>query len=59
MVHGFVTPEGRFQDLRVLGSVETWEAEMVLAVLEQWHFRPSHREGKAIRIEVLVAIPAE
>jgi hypothetical protein len=59
MVHGFVSTAGRLLDLRVLGNAETWEAEMVLAVLEQWEFRPAHRDGKAVRVEVLLAIPAE
>jgi hypothetical protein len=59
MVHGFITEAGRFRDLRVLGHVEDYEAAMVLAVLEQWEFRPAHHDGKPIRVEVLVAIPAE
>jgi hypothetical protein len=59
MVHGFITEAGRFRDLRVLGHVEDYEAAMVLAVLEQWEFRPAHHGGKPIRVEVLLAIPAE
>jgi hypothetical protein len=59
MVHGFVSPAGRFQNLRVLGAVPARDAELVLAVLEQWEFRPAARQGQPVRVEILLAIPAE
>ena len=59
MVHGMITAEGRFQDLRVLGATEPLEAAMVLGVLEQWEFRPAMRDRQGIRVEILLAIPAE
>ncbi|MGD0013460.1 MAG: energy transducer TonB [Bryobacteraceae bacterium] len=59
MVHGFVSPAGRFQNLRVLGAVPARDADLVLAVLEQWEFRPAMRQGQPVRVEILLAIPAE
>lgn len=59
MVHGTITADGRFQDLRVLGATEPLEAAMVLGVLEQWEFRPAMRDRQGIRVEILLAIPAE
>jgi len=58
VVHGMVTAEGRFQDLRVLGTVESWEADAVTAVLSGWEFRPASRDGVPVRVEALLAIPA-
>jgi hypothetical protein len=57
MVHGYITLEGRFSDLRVLGVSEPSETEMVLAVLEQWEFRPASRDGFPRRVEILLVIP--
>ncbi len=59
MVQGYITVEGRFRDLKVLTASSASEAEMVLAVLEQWEFRPATRDGKPLQVEILLAIPAE
>jgi len=59
MVHGYVTVEGRFRDLKVLSASAPNEAEMVEAVLEKWEFRPASRNAKPIEVETLLAIPAE
>jgi hypothetical protein len=59
MVHGYVTVEGRFRDLKVLSASAANEAEMVEAVLEKWEFRPASRNAKPIEVEILLAIPAE
>ncbi|HEY1207236.1 MAG: hypothetical protein ABSH46_19935 [Bryobacteraceae bacterium] len=59
MVHGYITVEGRFRDLKVLSASAASEAEMVEAVLEQWEFRPASRDGKPLQVEILLAIPAE
>ena len=59
MVHGYITAEGHFRDIKVLAADSTGEAEMVLAVLEQWEFRAASRDRKPIEVEILLAIPAE
>jgi hypothetical protein len=57
MVHGFIDAEGRFQELRILGVTDAYETQVVLMVLGQWQFRPSMRDGQAVRVEMLLAIP--
>ena len=59
MVHGLVATTGRFQDLSILGSTEVLETAMVLGVLDQWEFRPATQDGRAVSVEILLAIPAE
>jgi hypothetical protein len=59
MVHGLITTMGRFQDLSILGSTEVSDTAMVLGVLEQWEFRPATQDGRAVSVEILLAIPAE
>lgn len=59
MVHGFIGANGRFQDIRVLGTGDARENADVIAVLELWEFRPATRQGQPMRVEMLLAIPAE
>jgi hypothetical protein len=59
MVHGYITPQGRFRDLKVLGASASSEAEMVLAVLDQWEFRAASRDGQPLEVEILLAIPTD
>jgi len=59
MVHGYITEAGKFQDLRVLGAGDPVEQSGVLDVLERWEFRPAERGGSPVRVEVLLAIPAQ
>jgi len=57
MVHGFLDAAGRFEQLEVLRAADREEAQSVLPVLERWEFRPATREGRPIRVEILLAIP--
>ncbi len=59
MVHGFITAQGRFEDLRVLGGRDSWYAAVALEALSRWEFRPAILERQPARVEVLVAIPPE
>jgi hypothetical protein len=59
MIHGIITAEGTFETLHVLGARDPRESAALLAVLEQWEFRPAMRQGKPVRIEILLAIPGE
>ena len=59
MVHGNITAAGKFEGLRILGATDPNETEIVLSVLEQWQFRPAMRDGAPLRVEILLAIPAE
>ncbi|MGO9095427.1 MAG: hypothetical protein ACLQGV_09400 [Bryobacteraceae bacterium] len=59
MAHGFIGANGRFQDLGILGKGDASESAQAIAVLEQWEFRPASQNGAPVRVEILLAIPAE
>jgi hypothetical protein len=59
MLHGFITAEGRFEGLRPLGAHDDADLAATSAALEGWTFRPATREGRPLRVEILLAIPAE
>jgi hypothetical protein len=58
VIHGFVSESGRFQELRVIrhGLPET--DEILLSCLKAWEFRPASRDGQAVQVEVLLAVPS-
>jgi hypothetical protein len=57
VVHGFLEVSGRLENLRVLGAGGAEEAPSLLPVLQQWELRPATQDGRAVRVEVLLAIP--
>ncbi len=59
MLHGYITAEGRFEDLTVLSTGDPEEHANVMAILERWQFRPAMQQDNPVRVEVLVAIPSE
>jgi hypothetical protein len=59
MAHGFIAANGRFQDLSVLGKGDASENAQAIGVLQQWEFRPASQNGAPVRVEILLAIPAE
>jgi len=58
-LHGYITSDGRFQDLHVFGVHDPWQAAAALFALQKWEFRPATADGKPARVEVLLAIPPE
>ena len=58
MLHGFLSEAGRFQELKILGITDPQE-RAVLGAMDRWEFRPAMRTGKPVRVEILLAIPAE
>jgi len=59
VVHGFLETSGRLESLRVLGLHGAEDAPSLLPVLHQWELRPATQDGQAVRVEILLAIPAE
>jgi hypothetical protein len=59
MLHGFVSPAGKFQELRLLGRGDPRATAAVIAVLDKWEFRPATQDGRPVRVERLLAIPGE
>ncbi len=59
MLHGFISPEGKFQDLKLIGAGDPRSTAVVIAVLDRWMFRPATQDGRPARVEILLAIPGE
>ena len=59
MVHGFVTPAGRFEALAIIFPTDYPQSQFILDSLNQWQFRPAVQDGQAARVEVLLIIPDE
>lgn len=57
LVHGFVTEAGTVSDLRLIPPVKQDIVDLVLAALNRWTFRPATRQGVAVKVEFLLAIP--
>jgi hypothetical protein len=57
LVHGFVAANGQFRDLRVVPPVKPDTAQTLVAALSGWVFRPASREGSAVEVEFVLAIP--
>ncbi|HEY6369597.1 MAG TPA: hypothetical protein VIX37_03395, partial [Candidatus Sulfotelmatobacter sp.] len=54
LVHGFVTTEGRLRDLSILGVSQL--GKPLLAMLENWVFRPAKRGDRPVEVEIVLAI---
>ena len=59
MVHGYISPAGRFQTLTIVFPPEFAQAQFVLDALAQWQFRPATQNGQNVLVEVLLIIPEE
>jgi len=59
MVHGYVSPSGRFENLKIAFPQGFPQTEFVLKSLEQWQFRPATQDGQAAWVEVLLIIPED
>ena len=57
LVHGFVTANGRFEDLRVVRPVTAETDKAVIASLAGWEFRSATRDGVKVAVEFLLSIP--
>ena len=54
LVHGFVTTEGRLRDLSIVGNSPLGKA--LLALLENWVFRPARRGDHPVEVEIVLTI---
>jgi hypothetical protein len=59
MVHGFVTPDGRFDALAIVFPADYPQSQFILDSLNQWQFRAAVQDGQPARVEVLLIIPEE
>jgi hypothetical protein len=61
LVHGFLDESGRFRDLRILPG-EAAAAPTTGALLDYlgyWEFRPAVRDGRPVKVEVILAVPPD
>lgn len=59
MLHGIVTPAGRFDQLAMIFPNEFERKDLLLSSLKLWEFRPASQDGIPKAIEVLLIIPRE
>ncbi len=61
LVHGFLDESGRFRDLRILpGETSTPPTtSALLDYLGYWEFRPAVRDGRPVKVEVILAVPPD
>lgn len=57
MLHGYISPQGQFESLEVIGPRFRSLLPMLKPTLNKWRFRPAARDGKAVQVEVLLLIP--
>jgi hypothetical protein len=57
ILHGFVTVEGKFRNLRAVRSEDEQAARLIAPHLNQWDFRPASRGGKPVEVEIVLIIP--
>ena len=58
LVHGVVTETGTVREVRVIPPVNQNTADLVVAAVSQWTFRPAKQQGVAIATEFVLSIPA-
>jgi TonB family protein len=58
-LRGVITEEGTVEHIEVHQGVLPILDEAARLAFRQWKFRPAMRSGKAIEVEILVAIPAD
>jgi hypothetical protein len=58
LVHGFITEQGAVRDLTVIQPVKAETAAALSDALSQWTFRPATRQGAAVAVEFVIAVPA-
>jgi hypothetical protein len=60
LVHGFVTTEGRLRDLSISsndhGAGNSQLGKALLAMMENWVFRPAKRGDRPVEVEIVLAI---
>lgn len=59
MVHGILTPEGRFEQLALVFPGELEKKDLLMSSLKRWTFRPATRDGVPSAIEILLIIPSQ
>lgn len=57
VVFGVITPQGKFEDLRIMQSPDPSLNQLLLDSLRKWVFRPAEIDGAQVRVKVLLGVP--
>lgn len=57
LFHGYLGPNGKFQNMRQRATTESDAGVQVLKQLEGWEMRPATRDGLPVRVQVIVVVP--
>ena len=57
IVHGVISPQGRFDDLAVAFPPQFSQEAALLDALKKWVFRPAVKNGRPVELEILLIIP--
>ncbi len=59
LLHGFVSAEGRFQNIHIVRTILPEVDAAILAAMADWEFRAATKDGVPIQVEFLLSIPAK
>ena len=61
LVHGFLDESGRFREMKILQSSQPTSptTDALLQYLSYWEFRPALKDGRPVKVEVLLAVPPD
>ena len=59
VLRGAIDEDGKVEQVEVYQGLSTVMDSAARLAFSQWKFKPAMRDGKPIRVEILVAIPTE
>ncbi len=59
VLHGFLNPEGHFEQLNVVFPPRFSRSAFLLEALKEWLFRPAIQNGQPTTLEILLVIPSQ
>lgn len=57
VVFAVISPQGRFEDMRIMQSPEPGLNESLLEALKKWTFRPAEMDGSKVPVKILLGVP--
>jgi len=57
LIHGFLSGQGRLEELAPVGEDEVASIRQLIPLLEKWEFSPARRDNQPVSVEILLAIP--
>ncbi len=57
VVFGVISAEGKFEDLRIIQSLDAGLDQLLLASLRKWTFQPAEIDGAQVAVKILLGVP--